>query len=83
MRSSSLQPPKERHNRRGRSRAASVESRDTDRVVGKLEAEKNRLGDARGAEIAALHRRVGRCVLLLARFVDRGKDEGKIVATGA
>lgn len=34
------------------------------------------------AQIAALHRRAGRCILLLARFVIRSKEEENGAATG-
>ena len=34
------------------------------------------------AEIASLHRRVGRCILLLSRFVSRSKEEENGAVTG-
>ena len=34
------------------------------------------------AQIAALHRRTGRCILLLARFVTRSKEEENGATTG-
>lgn len=34
------------------------------------------------AEVASLHRRVGRCILLLSRFVSRSKEEENGSVTG-
>lgn len=81
-----MPPQKERQSRTGgRSRAASVEGRDQGRAK-ELERERDardagRLPSPR-AEIASLHRRVGRCILLLARFIDRGKEDDTKGITG-
>lgn len=90
-RSSSMPSPKERPEKRGRSRAASVESKDAkkpgsgkppdgEKIMGSAAAG---AGEGRSSTLAALHRRVGRCILLLARFVDRGREEENRVAAGA
>lgn len=81
-RSSSLQPPSERRHKMGRSRAASVESRDPERA-GELESDSGGPGHARDAAIESFRRRVGRCILLLASFVGKGKEEEHNVAAGA
>lgn len=74
-------------------RAASVEGRDVRRAK-ELEAAAGAAAGGRGghqgappplsprALIESLHRRVGRCILLLARFVTRNKDEENGTATG-
>lgn len=84
-RSSSMPPPKERpQDKKGRSRAASVEGRELEKAGKLADADRGCQGggDARLCTLAALHRRVGRCILLLARFVDRGKEEEKSAAAG-
>lgn len=93
-RSSSLPPEKARLHRKGLSRSlrsSSVEGRDVRRAK-ELEAAAAAAG-AGGhpgappplsprAQIESLHRRVGRCILLLARFVTRSKEEENGTATG-
>lgn len=93
-RSSSLQPLKERCDRRlggGRSRAASVEGAELERAGGGKDdaGVGGGVGGGRGGDpipivsvVASLHRRVGRCILLLSRFVERGKEEENRTAAG-
>lgn len=76
------------------SRSTSVEGRDVTRAK-QLEAEHHGsvvVGSGRGtaaaaaaspqAQIASLHRRAGRCILLLAKFVTRSKEEENGAASG-
>lgn len=91
-RSSSLPPEKPRQgSRRGgtrSSRAASVEGRDLRRAkeleaaAAAAAAERQGTPQSPRAQIAALHRRAGRCILLLSRFVTRSKEEERGAATG-
>lgn len=79
------------------SRASSVEGRDVTRAK-QLEADNQAnsvvVGSGRGsaaaaaaatspqAQIASLHQRAGRCILLLAKFVTRSKEEENGAASG-